>query len=113
MFEQFDPYNAAYIQQLYEAYVRNPGAVDPAWHTYFAQLTEQAAPPSAQSSETAPVTASIPQLRAARAFGELVDAIRLHGHRAARLDPLGSERSGHPMLDPDFHGATIDEIEAV
>ena len=113
MFEQFDPYNAAYIQQLYEAYVRSPGAVDPEWHTYFAQLTGQAAPPSAPPAEAAPVAASIPQLRAARAFGELVDAIRLHGHRAARLDPLGSERSGHPMLDPDFHGASIDEIEAV
>src|SRR5690606_18494317 len=37
----------------------------------------------------------------------------LHGHRAARLDPLGSEPVGHPMLDPSFHGITEDELASV
>ena len=111
MFEQFDPYNAAYVQELYEEYVRNPAAVDPAWRSYFAQMTSDGGP-APDGAET-PTVAPIQQLRAARAFGELVDAIRLHGHRAARLDPLGAPRSGHPMLDPEFHGATIEEIEAV
>jgi multifunctional 2-oxoglutarate metabolism enzyme len=32
------------------------------------------------------------------AAAELVDAYRLHGHTAARLDPLASEPRGHPML---------------
>ena len=53
------------------------------------------------------------QLRAARAAGELVDAYRLHGHRAARLDPLGSKPPGHPQLDPEFHGITWDELASV
>ncbi len=109
MFEQFDPYNAAYVQQLYEEYVRNPTAIDPSWQVYFAQL--DGATDGTPPADSAPT--SIRQLRAARAFGELVDAIRLHGHRSARLDPLGNERSGHPMLEPDFHGASIEEIEAV
>ncbi|HEX6065386.1 MAG TPA: thiamine pyrophosphate-dependent enzyme, partial [Longimicrobiales bacterium] len=114
MFEQFDPYNAAYIQQLYEDYVRNPGSVDPSWQSYFAELTGTTAPPSADSGAfTGQGPASAQPLRAARALGELVDAIRLHGHRAARLDPLGAPRTGHPMLSPDFHGASIEEIEAV
>ena len=114
MFEQFDPYNAAYVQQLYEEYVRNPGAVDATWRAYFEELEGTAAPASSAAAP-APASggASMEQLRAARAFGELVDAIRLHGHRAARLDPLGAERSGHPMLDPQFHGVSIEEIESV
>lgn len=109
-FDQFDPYNAAYIQALYEDYIRNPASVDEAWRNYFAQSTTEGGTPALQTSPGAP---SVPQLRAARAFGELVDAIRLHGHRQARLDPLGSKRSGHPLLDPQRHGATEQEIESV
>ena len=116
MFEQFDPYNAAYVQQLYEEYVRNPAAIDPAWQSYFAELagsTPAAAAGTTPQPAAAPGTVPTQLLRAARAFGELVDAIRLHGHRAAELDPLGAERTGHPMLDPEFHGASIEEIESV
>ncbi len=109
--QHFDPSNAAYVQLMYEEYIRNPAAVDATWRAYFAQATTSA-------NGAAPLTmqagmASIAQLRAARAFGELVDAIRLHGHREAQLDPLGSQRSGHPMLNAEFHGATLAEIEAV
>jgi 2-oxoglutarate dehydrogenase E1 component len=117
MFEQFDPYNAAYVQQLYEEYVRNPGAVDPSWRSYFARLdgsaSERATTPAPRPAPAPDASAPVEKLRAARAFGELVDAIRLHGHRAARLDPLGNERSGHPMLEPQFHGVSLEEIEAV
>ena len=107
---QFDAYNAAYVQALYEEYVRNPAGVDAEWRHYFDQLAP--VPGSAPGPATSTST-SISQLRAARAFGELVDAVRLHGHREASLDPLGAPRTGHPMLDPEFHGATLDEIESV
>jgi 2-oxoglutarate dehydrogenase E1 component len=53
------------------------------------------------------------QLRAARAAGELVDAYRLHGHRAARVDPLDGTPSGHPMLSPDYHGISREELASV
>jgi 2-oxoglutarate dehydrogenase E1 component len=109
MFKEFDPYNAAYVQQLYEEYTRNPAGVDESWRTYFAQLDGA----GTVAPEEAPAAVSINQLRAARAFGELVDAIRLHGHRAAQLDPLGSRRSGHPLLNPEAHGASIEEIQSV
>jgi 2-oxoglutarate dehydrogenase E1 component len=56
---------------------------------------------------------SLLELRAARAAGELVDAYRLHGHRAAHLDPLGTAPPGHPMLEPEFHGITIADLDTV
>jgi 2-oxoglutarate dehydrogenase E1 component len=105
-FDSFDPYNEAYVQAIYEDWVRNPGSVDPEWQRYF-----EGASAGAGALEGADV--SIAQLRAARAFGELVDAIRLHGHREAKLDPLGAARTGHPMLHADFHGASDSEIESV
>src|SRR5690606_28450481 len=52
-------------------------------------------------------------LRAARAAGELVDAYRLHGHRAAKVDPLGTRPPGHPMLQADFHHISDSELEAL
>ncbi|MGQ0561706.1 MAG: 2-oxoglutarate dehydrogenase E1 subunit family protein, partial [Gemmatimonadota bacterium] len=110
-FDQFDPGNAAYVQALYEDFVSNPASVDEAWRNYFSQTTTS--PLAATAPEAVTGGVSVLQLRAARAFGELVDAIRLHGHRAARLDPLGARRTGHPLLDPQRHGATLQEIESV
>jgi 2-oxoglutarate dehydrogenase E1 component len=68
---------------------------------------------AAATSAARSAAADLTQLRAARAAGELVDAYRLHGHRAARLDPLGATPPGHPMLLPEFHGITTDDLAAV
>ena len=46
-----------------------------------------------------PVSADEDLLRAVASGMALVDAIRSHGHLAARLDPLGSEPLGDPALD--------------
>jgi 2-oxoglutarate dehydrogenase E1 component len=122
----FDTYNAAYVQALYEQYLQNPGSVDESWRRLFASETGTrgllgAAPfngggtPTAavDTAGTAEAAPSLVQLRAARAAGELVDAYRLHGHRAARLDPLGAPPPGHPMLTPEFHGIVHADLESV
>jgi 2-oxoglutarate dehydrogenase E1 component len=107
----FDTYNAGYAQDIYEQYLQNPGSVDSAWRTLFergAAITGGLM--GAREAVALPTEA---QLRAARAAGELVDAYRLHGHRAARLDPLGSQPPGHPQLEPEFHGISYDELASV
>jgi len=43
----------------------------------------------------------------------LVKAFRTHGHLAARLDPLGTEPSGDPSLDPASLGLTPDAMAAI
>src|SRR5690606_6682715 len=101
----FDMYNAAYVQAVYEQYLQNPGSVDESWRRLFASDTtgllgaNGAAAPVGTPEAASDAPPSLRQLRAARAAGELVDAYRLHGHRAARLDPLGTTPPGHPMLD--------------
>ena len=109
---RFDTPNAAYVQALFDQYLQNPSSVDESWRRFFSEggATGLLGAEAVTSAAAAP---SIAQLRAARAFGELVDAYRLHGHRAAQLDPLGRPPVGHPMLVPEFHGATAEEIAAV
>ena len=47
-------------------------------------------------------------LQAVQAATSLVKAHRMHGHLAARLDPLGSEPVGDPALDPATVGLTAE-----
>ncbi|HEX6588594.1 MAG TPA: 2-oxoglutarate dehydrogenase E1 component, partial [Longimicrobiales bacterium] len=118
----FDSYNAAYVQGLYDQYLQNPGSVDPSWQRFFESeagtnglmgVVAHAAPAAAVSAPAASGAPALDQLRAARAAGELVDAYRLHGHRAARIDPLGSTPAGHPMLEAEFHGISADTLASL
>ncbi len=70
---------------------------------------------SAESSATAlpsslppvlPSSSSVDDLAHVAAAMALVKAYRTHGHLAARLDPLGSDPSGDPALDPTALGLT-------
>ena len=54
--------------------------------------------------------ASPEEIGAARS---LVHAYRTHGHMAARLDPLGTDPLGDPVLDPTYHGLTLDALARI
>jgi 2-oxoglutarate dehydrogenase E1 component len=58
---------------------------------------EPVAVPAHEPAPVAPAEAEL--LEAVASAMALVDAIRTHGHLAARLDPLGSEPLGDPALD--------------
>jgi 2-oxoglutarate dehydrogenase E1 component len=69
-----------------------------------------AAPAPAAPAPVAPAPAPVPSAPAAiddellggvAAAMALVKAYRMHGHLAARLDPLGSEPPGDPALEPE------------
>jgi 2-oxoglutarate dehydrogenase E1 component len=55
--------------------------------------------PEPLQQTVASVVSDTELLRAVASARALVDAIRSHGHLAARLDPLGSEPLGDPALD--------------
>jgi len=68
------------------------------------------AAPAPAATAPAPATAAAAPseelLAAVQAAVSLVTAHRTHGHLAARLDPLGREPEGDPMLDPEALGLT-------
>jgi 2-oxoglutarate dehydrogenase E1 component len=123
-----DGLNTGYAALLLEQYLDNPGAVPEEWRDLFesepeallrrqpglVRLLERAAadgdghaPPPPPAARAAP--ASVPDaapvdqalLGGIAAAMALVKAIRMHGHLAARLDPLGSEPPGDPALEPE------------
>ena len=120
-----DALNAGYAGQLLEQYLENPSSVPPEWRALFergdgdlaaalpglGKLLEggnggngQIAAPETRAP--APAEADEALLNAVAAAASLVRATRTHGHRAARLDPLGTEPSGDPSLDPERLGLT-------
>ncbi len=134
----FDTYNAAYVQAMFDQYLQNPGSVDAAWRQLFetergtaglmgggspssngaaAEMPSQSTPSKQPATSAKPDSSqpapALEQLRAARAAGELVDAYRLHGHRAATVDPMGSTPAGHPALDPAFHGVSAETLKQI
>ncbi|HEY4236135.1 MAG TPA: hypothetical protein VGM45_02225, partial [Gaiellaceae bacterium] len=124
-----DGLNTGYAALLLEQYLDNPGAVPEEWRDLFesepelllqrqpglARLLELAAadgdghPAPGTTPLPAPTAAPAPAsttedkelLGGIAAAMALVKAFRMHGHLAARLDPLGSEPPGDPALEPE------------
>jgi 2-oxoglutarate dehydrogenase E1 component len=123
--EEVDGVNSGYARVLLEEYLENPEAVPPEWRELFergdsdvitalpglARLLEAIgadgnghAAPAAVPAVAAPPVAAPPDdvlLGGVAAAMSLVKALRMHGHLAARLDPLGSEPVGDPALEPE------------
>lgn len=117
-----DGLNAGYASDLLEEYLDNPQAVSEEWRRLFERgegevlqrlpglrrLLEGARRPGDGGAAAVPAPAPLlapvvdrTLLAAVAAATSLVDAYRMHGHLAARLDPLGSEPVGDPFLDPE------------
>jgi 2-oxoglutarate dehydrogenase E1 component len=125
-----DAVNSGYARALLEEYLENPEAVPSEWRALFesgdgnlieslpglARLLEtlrdtnghaepvQAAPPAPASAPAQPAAAPVADdelLAGVAAAMSLVKALRMHGHLAAQLDPLGSEPVGDPALEPE------------
>jgi 2-oxoglutarate dehydrogenase E1 component len=121
-----DGLNAGYAGALLEEYLENPEAVPSEWRHLFESgesdtvakqpgllrlvdalaargnggVAADVAPPApAPAPEAGPADELLGAVAAAMA---LVKAYRMHGHLAARLDPLGSEPPGDPALEPEL-----------
>ena len=124
--------NAPYVEELYEAYLDNPGSVPDNWRTYFDNLQHV---PAADGSEArdvahAPVVESFAQRAKANAFAlkassadlavarkqvhvqSLIAAYRFLGSRWADLDPLKrAERPKIPELEPAFYDLSEPDMD--
>jgi 2-oxoglutarate dehydrogenase E1 component len=117
--------NAPYVEELYETYLVNPAALEPAWRDYFDKLANLPGVGAYNGPDVAhtPVINSFAQRAkegtlhvAPRGTAQsekqtkvlqLINAYRFLGNRWAQLDPL--KRHGRPEvaeLDPSFYGFT-------
>ena len=126
--------NAPYVEELYEAYLDNPGSVPDNWRAYFDSMQNVPAvdgsnkPDVAHASVIASfaerakqgpirvVTASTDAEMGRKrvAVTQLIAAYRYLGSRWANLDPLQrQERPPIPELDPAFYGFTDADLDTV
>ena len=127
--------NAPYVEELYEAYLDNPGSVADNWRRYFDQLQNvPAADGSLEGRDHAhaPVVSSFAQRAKANQFlprvaerdlsvarkqvhvQSLIAAYRNLGNQWADLDPLKlRERPSIPELEPAFYDFTDADLDTV
>jgi 2-oxoglutarate dehydrogenase E1 component len=125
--------NAPYIEDLYEAYLDNPGSVSESWRAYFdAMQNVPGANGDARDIAHSPVQASFaerarlgpicrviasPDAELGRkrvSVQKLIAAYRNIGSRRANLDPLKrQERPALPDLEPSFYGFSDTDMDIV
>ncbi len=124
--------NAPYVEELYEAYLDNPGSVPDNWRAYFDALQNVPAVDGSEARDVphAPVVESFAQRAKANAFQvktssaelsvarkqvhvqSLIAAYRSLGARWADLDPLKrAERPKIPELEPAFYDLTESDMD--
>jgi 2-oxoglutarate dehydrogenase E1 component len=103
--QEFTGLNRGYVLELYEKYRRDASSVDPDTRALFERWT----PPS----EPAPVPDGVPLQKVVGAVS-LAQSIRMYGHLAARLDPLGNRvGGGDPSLLAETHNVTDDDLRSL
>ena len=124
--------NAPYVEEMYEAYLDNPGSVPDNWRDYFDALQHVPAANGSDSRDVAhaPVIESFAQRAKANAFAHkaseadlavarkqvhvqsLIAAYRSLGSRWADLDPLKrTERPKIPELETAFYDLTEADMD--
>jgi 2-oxoglutarate dehydrogenase E1 component len=106
---EFSGINSAYISELYERYLEDPGSIDTAIRDIFERYGPPDFVPAIQTSTDAvrdPVS-----LHKAVGVANLAQAIRNFGHLRAQLDPLGSPPRDDPSLEPAYHGLEQEQLE--
>jgi len=126
--------NAPYVEELYEAYLDNPGSVPDNWRAYFDAMQHVPAVDGsnkpdvvhssviasfAERAKSGPIrtviASSDPDMGRKRvAATQLIAAYRYLGSRWANLDPLQrQERPNIPELEPSFYGFTDADQDTV
>ncbi|MDP3669440.1 MAG: 2-oxoglutarate dehydrogenase E1 component [Telluria sp.] len=124
--------NAPYVEELYEAYLDNPGSVPDNWRAYFDAMQNVPAVDGSNKPDVAhaSVIASFAERakqgpirvvsasadaemgRKRVAVTQLISAYRYLGSQWANLDPLQrQERPSIPELEPSFYGFTDADMD--
>lgn len=126
--------NAPYVEELYEAYLKDPNTVSESWRETFDRLPRvnghvgtdvphseiinyfEVLGKSRSRSTAVPGegTLTVAHERKQVEVVQLVNGYRLSGHKNAKLDPLGiSQPIKAPDLDLSFHGLNAADLDSV
>ncbi|KAI3644982.1 hypothetical protein MP228_011146 [Amoeboaphelidium protococcarum] len=121
-----------YIEQMYEAWKKDPKSVHVSWQSYFSNVNSGAsskvafqAPPSLKMAEHEGAAIANLEALPAGAQSEILDhmkvqlmvrAYQVRGHHLAKLDPLGIlepdlESSHPPELEYQYYGFTDQDLD--
>ncbi|MDP9084102.1 MAG: 2-oxoglutarate dehydrogenase E1 component [Pseudomonadota bacterium] len=119
--------NAAYIEDLYEDFLRDPTKVDPTWAAYFSgvnggavgevahapireRLLARLSLPAARGAGHAPQPESASAKQGA--VSRLIQVYANRGHLVAKLDPLGMQERAKPyVLDFEYFGLSSADLD--
>jgi 2-oxoglutarate dehydrogenase E1 component len=130
-----NPANLAFVERLYDLFLRDASSVSPEWREYFSQVADGELrfpkprfgpsfkprslfnPPG--NAEVSAVAGGMPALPGvARGPAGIQDRIyllirlyRVRGHRIARVDPLGRIPPTPKELEPEFFGFTDADMD--
>ena len=112
---QFYGPNLGYVLELYESYRSDPQSVDEKTREFFDAWSPPQVPEINGHGANGAVSGVAPEVDVEKAVGasKHVRHRRDFGHRAARLDPLGSEPPGDPTLDPSFYRISDEDLETL
>ena len=103
--------NAGYVAELYERYLTDPTSVDAEARSLFASGYRPSLPvETSKATGTTPSSVDVDKVIHA---GRLARLVRELGHRAASLDPLGSEPPGDVELTLAHHDLTEADLAAL
>ena len=105
---QFFGPNLGYVLELYEKYREDPDSLDEHAQSFFEGWN-----PPETGTDGHDISGALDAVSKVIAAAKFIRSIRDFGHRAAQLDPLGSEPPGDPALDPGFYDLSEDELEAL
>ncbi|WP_067521706.1 2-oxoglutarate dehydrogenase E1 component [Endozoicomonas ascidiicola] len=122
--------NAAYVEELYERYLRDPNSVEQQWRDYFEKLPavngssvdvphstiqENFVLMARQRQTSRPIqtsTVSSDHERKQVQVLRLISAFRIRGHQQAAIDPLGvMMREQFPDLSLAYHGLSEADLD--
>jgi 2-oxoglutarate dehydrogenase E1 component len=107
-------FNDGLFAEQFEQYRRDPASVDETWRQYFRiaeSLFGRAGATSAPAASGAVMDTAL--LAKVAAAASLQQAIRMYGHYAVQLDPLGAPPAGADELSPEFHGLTDADLATI
>ncbi|MDE1461181.1 2-oxoglutarate dehydrogenase E1 component [Spartinivicinus poritis] len=125
--------NAAYVEELYEQFLRDPNAIPEEWRDYFEKLPQiegvsaqdvshatirehfqLLAKQRSTSHVMAPVSVTSEHEKKQVQVMELIESFRQRGHQNSKLDPLNlQQRQQVPDLTLEHHGLNQADLDTV